>query len=704
MDLQKNNLTDLLTVSKIYSIPTFQRPYKWERQQWDDLFFDITRSLDKKSDHFMGAIVLYQSNQVPNQIMIIDGQQRITTVSLCLLAFAQWVKDHNSGNEFLYNKTIKQYLIGQDNFTGKENKKINLGNKNNNRKMYEKIIDQFYNSDDISSVDIASKNIFKEVKIYFYNLINSYYTEKMQGIEISEFVTSLFDAIVTNLKFIAISLDGNEDPNMIFETLNARGKTLEPSELIRNYIFMHPKIKDPDNIYEKHWEPVEKYFEDLLQEGKSKITFTDFLRYFLYANKDDNRSIRNTHIYMEMKDYIDIYLRNHEIVELINQVNEYKEYFKFIMEPTSLTRKGYSNGVILYLSINRYTNTFVQLPILMKLLDKYESGILDIKALEEGLQLIISYIIRLWLANKKFPNKIVPELIALIESDNDKEKIMYNMHKAFQRQKASPFYDNDYFKQILTEESIYTNSKKDFIRYILLLIFNKQADYKLAYKEIGILSIEHIFPQTPQKWKRDLSKEGYDECNNLLNTLGNLTLVSQKLNSSMSNDRFEVKRIELEKYSIWPYERTTYFSDSSGQWNAETIRSRASILADYIIGILPKAEWEGESNIQYNVWFKVNEEIIKGDKQKEVYINALKHMYQIADKDRWNGIFIKGVCCREKKVFTIHQKQNLIMLGELYINYHGSLIQKVERLKKIANICSINLEEIYTNTNAEDNN
>ncbi|SDL23082.1 DUF262 domain-containing protein [Natronincola ferrireducens] len=688
MDLYKNNLTAILTVhGKIFQIPSFQRPYKWDTTHWNDLFSDIIRAYEKQTEHFMGTIVLQKNGQGENLRIVIDGQQRLTTISIFLLAFAKWIKVYNSGNDYLINTTIKNFLITNQ-FDGTEIFRITLSNKHNNNQDYQNMINSFYKP---SVLNVSTKSIFIEAINYFYNQIDMFYDAIKDDIAISDFVSRIFSVTSDKLKFVTIELEKNEDANMIFETLNSRGKNLIDGELIRNYIFMHPKIIDAEEIYFKYWEPIEDHFENLEKEKVSNIS--EFIRFFLYANTSEIKNIRSNRIYLEMKEYLDDYLSQHSVPELLKKLNSYKLYYNYVIFPDELPVKNFSEKIQISLHLLKYLNTYVYTPILLKLFEQYGNNVISLKTFEELVLLIASYSVRLSINGKKVANKIISEVILSITDFVDESDISQEIQNIISRQKSAPFYDNQMFKKIISTAPLYSPKKKDFIKYLLLLVFKEETKNKILFQNIEGLTIEHIFPQSYENWMADLTDEELEENISLLDTIGNLTLVSQSLNSKLSNSRFSIKREELKKYCIWPYERELFFNSEESKWHKKKIIIRADKISDYIITLLPGPKKLAKKEISENeLLIKVNDVTIEGKNQKNVYINAVKKIYENTDSKIWNRMHIKGCASRDKNQFTSHQRGHLIAIGDIYINYHASLSEKIRRLKRIALLCNTKIE------------
>ncbi len=500
--------------------------------------------------------------------------------------------------------------------------------------------------------------------------------------------------ILTNLthklSFIYIELEEHEDANTIFETLNSRGKQLDSSDLIRNYLFMMPQIKKAGEmqIYQNHWQPLEEYFEDLAEQ-KIKHSFSNFLKYFLFANVSRTDTIHQDRIYPEMKDFLNDFLNQNSISTLFGKLKRYQDFFHTIIFPDQIEVQKYSQSIKIALQIINYCDVFVSTPLILKAFELFSDKKIQKSTLENILLLVASYTLRLVVHEKKFPNKTLPTLVGVLDNFNGEieEELPTKIAQAIIKLKANPFYNNEDFKARLLEYSIYDNKRKSLVRYLIWLAIFKHSEGKLGYTNFEDLSIEHIFPQKAEK--HDLSDDEFLETKKLLNTIGNLTLLTQKLNSSLSNKRFLDKKPDLQKNTIWSYEREIFFSQN--EWTSEQIWERSEFIAEQLIKILPSPENAEDSNYTDYVW-KVEGEKIGGKDQKTQFTNTLQKMYQVS-KDNWHSLEIKSIANKDKNTFsTVTQKRGLVQIEGIYFNHLADLSTKQTRLKKIAEKLKVRFE------------
>jgi len=302
-----------------------------------------------------------------------------------------------------------------------------------------------------------------------------------------------------------------------------------------------------DYYYTHYWKSLEEYFNQTEKKNK-KHSFSEFLRFYVYANKEDVEMIKEKYIYSETKKFFSEYISNNSFQDLLKNIPSYKDYFDKIIYPENC-KDTYIKKIKDYLLIYKYANISIFFPVLLKLIDLIETKKISEKTLEKIILLITSYALRLHIAGNKAPNKLIPKLVQAISNGIEEEEMLIDIEESFHRQKSSPFYNNAQLIDKLINKKIY--SKTHFTKHILLLIMSHQTNNRIGQRDFDSLTIEHIFPQKGEKWHQDLSIEKINELNeNYLNTIGNLTLINGKLNSEISNNRFCEKKGELYSFRV----------------------------------------------------------------------------------------------------------------------------------------------------------
>jgi uncharacterized protein with ParB-like and HNH nuclease domain len=274
MQASETKLQKIIEGTNQYVIPLFQRPYSWKKKEWQTLWDDIEELChsEKPRPHFMGSIVTMPTTSLPegaNKYLLIDGQQRLTTLFIFLSALRDHAKLSNEelaseiNNIFLVNP----YKKGEDYYK--------LQPTRSDREAFYKIIKAETLSD--QSGLTTQSYLFFERKIRQTNL--SLYKIK--------------EVICTGLSLVSVSLSSDDDPYLVFESLNAKGQPLTQADLIRNYFFMQVPAEKQDYVYQRYWEPMQNLLNDNL---------TEFIRHYLTKNGID---VKQNEIYFEIKDRID---------------------------------------------------------------------------------------------------------------------------------------------------------------------------------------------------------------------------------------------------------------------------------------------------------------------------------------------------------------------------------------------------------------
>lgn len=283
-----------------FVIPVYQRNYDWKKEQCKQLYDDLVNMIKYKyKSHFFGTIVsIYNDSGRNREYLIIDGQQRITTISILLLAIVNIIKENRlKANGIIKEKLTNQYLINQ--YCEDDDRKLKLKPIKNDRQAFEKL---FYNEDFIEDSNITSN--YK----YFYNRI----------IDGDVSINELFEAI-EKLMIVEIELkNGEDDPQLIFESLNSTGLDLTDADKVRNFILMGKSSKVQEKLYNKYWHKVEK---------NTEYKVTEFIRD--YMTMKQNKIANISKIYVNFKEYV--ITNDIDIEECLKDMIKFSEYYNNIL-------------------------------------------------------------------------------------------------------------------------------------------------------------------------------------------------------------------------------------------------------------------------------------------------------------------------------------------------------------------------------------
>lgn len=534
-----------------FIIPVYQRNYDWTRSQCEQLLDDILQVGSNKhlSSHFIGSIVYIHddvySTATPRLLTVIDGQQRLTTITLIWIVLYREAKAHN--NDKLLNEIYKKYLVNE--FL-EDDEKLKLRPTVNN----DKALKYLLRDDEAEEFHEYSRLI--ENFIYFKSRINAGNFEVvMNGI--------------AKLMFVEISLEREkDDPQRIFESLNSTGLDLSQADLIRNYILMGLEYSHQNKIYEKYWYHIEILAtED--ETNRSKVS--DFIRDFLTLKF---REIPNKNkVYQEFKSRFQF--DDFESLETVmGELKKFVQYYNKLINPDKENDREIREQVRLInkLEIN------VSYPFILEVYDDYANNLIEKKILIKTLELIQSFVWRRFIVG--LPTNALNKIFMRLYEDVDSADYLTSIYKSLLRKKSSQRFPND-------DETIRDLKFKDVYgiqaknkTYFLERLENYDNREPVQIEDNPDITIEHIFPRNPDpQWKIDLGEEEYNEIKeNYLNTIGNLTLSGN--NGVLGNKPFIEKRDLPDKgYGDSRLFLNKHLS-SLQKWDIEEINKRFEIIVE----------------------------------------------------------------------------------------------------------------------------
>ena len=551
MKASETKMEEFLSASKTqFVIPVYQRNYDWTKLECKQLFNDIllSGSHTNISSHFIGSIVhvhddVYSSNRM-KELTIIDGQQRLTTITLIYLSL--FVFANRIGRNDLVDEIKETYLINK---FALEDDKLKLKLTENNDKALKFILRN--NNDEVFDIHT---NIIENFN-YFKSLIND---------NNFEFVLNG----LSKLMFVEVALERyKDDPQRIFESLNSTGLELTQADLIRNYILMDLNRKEQNEVYENYWRIIEKNATDI-STNTSKVS--DFIRDYLTL---ENKKIPNKgKVYQEFKNkYQDMSLEQWQTA--LDNIKSLVIHYGKLINPQNEKDKDIQQQLYY---INRLEIN-VAFPFLMKVYDDYNKYIIDKMTFISILELVQSYTWRRFIAGlpTNSLNKTFMSLYDKVDKNNYLQSLQISLVSKTGGQK---FPKNNEVLEALKIKDVYNINSRNRT-YLLERLENFNNNEAVLIDGNSHITVEHIFPQNPDsKWKQELSPEEFNYIkNNLLNTLANLTLSGN--NGKLSNRAFADKR-DLEDYGyrasrLW---LNKYLSELD-TWNKETIEKRFEIIS-----------------------------------------------------------------------------------------------------------------------------
>ena len=545
IDARKGNIYEILNGNKQFLIPNYQRFYSWDTEQCKRLWNDIVDMQKKgKVGHFVGSIVNIAEQAMPTGVqkyMIIDGQQRMTTLTLLLLALRDYAIK-TPEDTTINSKRIDNMLLKNEYENGDERYKLLLTE--TDRDILMRLVEEKPIPDGTRSRILENYN---------------YFSGKIADKELHP--AEVYESI-GKLQIVNITLDRTiDDAQAIFESLNSTGKELSESDLIRNYVLMGLEPNEQNYVYDHLWRPMELLFEYDTQGSMMDRFFRDYLTMKI------TRIPKQDRVYEEFKTY-HLNCEFATVRELCQDIYIYAKYYTNMVFKRS-TNPGLKS---LYEDINDLRME-VSYPFLLRVHNDCTEGTITEEELCEIIRLCISYVFRRSICD--IPTNSLNKTFATLRNEIKADDYM-NSIKAFfvLRDDYKEFPDDDKFEKALVSRDVYNMRSRNFLLSHLENFKNK------APIIIENFTIEHIMPQNPKlsnEWQQELGPTWKEIQKTYLHTIGNLTLTAY--NSEMSDNPFMVK-MDMEGGFKESGLRLNAYLVKLTKWNEQHIKERAKILAD----------------------------------------------------------------------------------------------------------------------------
>ncbi|WP_033426319.1 DUF262 domain-containing protein [Hymenobacter aerophilus] len=608
----------LATNETTFTIPVYQRNYDWSLVQCKQLLLDILEAggSDKISAHFIGSIVyvhddVYVASGL-TELTIIDGQQRLTTITLIYVAMYSYAK--SIGNDKLANRIYKTYLINE---YAPDEEKLKLKPTDNNQAALKYILGY---SDD---VEFKGYSRLVDNFIYFKSTIDNLNFEIIQK-------------GLSKLIFIDISLDRQKDnPQRIFESLNSTGLELSQADLIRNYILMGLNRVDQDKVYKKYWDVIEYNAKD---EKTNSSKVSEFIRDYLTLK---NKEIPNKgDVYLKFKNKFPTGTIEY-LEETLIELRSLVKYYNKLNNP----KHEADNDIRIQLEYINRLEINVAYPFLMKVYEDYSQGVIDKDSFVSLLLTIQSFVFRRFLLG--LTTNALNKIFMTLYDKIDKENYLISFQKSLLQRSGNQRFPKDIeVVNALKEKDLYNIKTKN-----RTYLFEKLENYnnkEYISVEDSSLTVEHIFPQNPEsKWKSILGSIEYSFIKeSLLNTIGNLTLSGN--NGKLGNKTFIEKReMNFEgKEQGYKFSRLWLNRDLKDYkaWGKKEIHERCDTISNRFLKVwaLPQVKIDsdddnGEINIfdaeepknkklEYAIFF---DEKLNVTQVSKLYIEVIKRLFEL---------------------------------------------------------------------------
>ena len=550
MKASSANFLSVIKGPKQFVIPIYQRTYSWQLAQCQKLFTDILRISKDPSvpGHFIGSVVYFQESihtvsDVP-QLLVIDGQQRLTTVSLLIAALAEFVKESNIEIETNYTKLQNYYLLNAEE-DGELRYKLLLTRK-----------DKETLKDLIKGVPLRPDHSLRisENFIFFKEKIN-----KENAADIYNGIQRLF--------IVDVALEKDKDnPQLIFESLNSTGLDLSHADLIRNYILMGQEQGLQTDLYERFWFPMEQAY------GNEYSTYFDwFMRDYLSVKTGKIPTI--SLVYEEFKNYVQGNLAPETITEVVEDIFKFSNYYVNMV----LHKEQDKDLQLAFKGISRL-KVDVSYPFFLPVYNDYSKEVISKIELLEIISLIENYVFRRSICG--IPTNSLNKTFLLLYKSIRKENYLESLKAALQSLDSYKRFpsDSEFEKDIVTKD-VYNFRNRN---YLLSSLENYRRKETVNVEDY---TIEHILPQNQNlsnEWKIMLGENFKEIQESYLHTLGNLTLTGY--NSELSDRPFQNKKTIEGGFNDSPI-RLNDFLRKTDIWNESQIQLRAKELANKAINI-----------------------------------------------------------------------------------------------------------------------
>ena len=604
-----------------FLIPVYQRNYDWGEEHCKQLLDDILAvgNDDKKEQHFIGSIVYVHEKGVSTtleirELTVIDGQQRLTTLTLIYLALYRIAKE--SGKEERASEIEDTYLTNKY----APGEKLKLRPTKNN--------------------DEALKHLLRKVKSDdgeefpdFSRLVSNFdYFKNRIKEENYKFVRKG----LLKLMCVEISLNReNEDAQTIFESLNSTGLELSQADLIRNYILMNLNHDDQEKIYENYWKKIEELAKD---ESSNKNLVSDYIRDYLTIK---NKKIPNkAKVYLEFKAKYSIASveKLEELEKSLSEIKKLAKYYNKLVNPENEKDRE----IKLQLDYIKRLETDTVFPFLVKVYDDYGSSTIDKATFLGVLELIQSFIVRRFIVG--VPTNALNKIFMSLYDKVEREDYLRSIQKSLLEKSGSwLFPKNQEFIDALKVKNVY-KSNKDKTYLLERLEHHKNDKERVKIEGNEDITVEHIFPQNPDlEWKRELGDEQYEIMQEkYLHTIANLTLSGN--NGKLGNKTFRKKRDLKEggykESRLW----LNQYLSSLERWDEEAIEKRFNLISERALEIweypeiaelvvtdhdeinLFEADDPTHRKLEYAVFF---DEKIEIDNITELYKRVFKYLFEL---------------------------------------------------------------------------
>lgn len=609
---------ELLDGKKQYTIPIYQRTYSWKMKQCVQLLQDIIRvgSDDNEKSHFVGSIVYFNPATSPvtsvPELLVIDGQQRMTTISLLLLAVINYLKKHDLStlDDETWEEVLETYLVNKHR---KDDSRFKLLLTRKDKETYTNLI---------NGIDISENHSAKVIENY------NYFLGQLNEGNIQSVYKGIKKLIIVD---VILERD-KDDPQLIFESLNSTGVDLTQADLIRNYILMGQPMDVQEDLYLKYWFPMEQSFGEQI----------DWLAWFIrdYLTMKQGAIPNINAVYEEYKSFLHSKTRFSSVTEAVIDLYKYSKYY------VRLTLKKETDGTIANLfSELRKLKIDTSYPFLLAVYGDYEDHIINRNELITIIRLVANYVFRRAVCG--IPTNSLNKTFATLYKRVKRETYLESVQAAFLLMDGYRRFPNDEeFKQELQVKDVYNFRSRNYLLESLENFKRKELVNAENY------TIEHILPQNanmPIEWQVEIGENWEKVKEKFLHTIGNLSLTGY--NSELSDKPFSFKKAHEGGFNASPL----FLNESvrvEPKWNEAAIKNRAAKLAERAV----------------IVWDRPDLDDLRLDLYREPENAKEQAVYDIAHYEHLHGDMLDLYHALEKRVLNLDASVR-VEFKKLYIAF-----------------------------------
>jgi uncharacterized protein with ParB-like and HNH nuclease domain len=524
-------------------IPLFQRPYTWGEDNWQTLWDDlmVQYEMGDSGTHFMGAIVSLPARSVPvgvSKYLIIDGQQRLTTVSLLLCVLRDCLVDPNSALRIQEVYLTNRYREPEDTL---------------------KFVPTQADRDEYRAIAYDKKVPENNKDVRMAAAYHFFRNKLLKGTDLNDERIEPAKVLITFeqcLQVVMINLDDDDDPYLIFESLNFKGEPLTQADLVRNYLLMCFRHSistggEQERVHSRYWIPLENMLN---------ANLTEFLRHYMMKDGDD---IKKGGIYAAIKAKLKTMNSTQAIEAEVQTMQRFGEFYAKFISPD----KEKTTSIRYCLENIKELKVTTSYTLLLRLFDARQTKHLSDVELEKCLRLVESFVVRRAVCG--VPTNSLNKLFLQLAKNFPNANHTQWLHRSLSSLSSNGrFPTDDEFTKAFMNQPQYGGGTTNFILCRLEKTFKHKETVDLSK-----VTIEHVLPQTlTQEWKDQLGAEAEKVHSNLVHTLGNLTLTGY--NTELSNLPFSEKKAKLKNTHI---ELNRWILQQEN-WGAAEIEERAKAL------------------------------------------------------------------------------------------------------------------------------